>query len=271
MIARVKFSSWDKAYSFACPIDCQVGDWVLVETEIGKELGKIISKKEAKKDELEKLQTVLRLANKNDWEIVGGEERKKQAIKVCQKLIAKHGLAMKLIDARFSYQANRLNFAFVADGRIDFRELVKDLGAHFNLNIRLTQIGTRDEAKLSGDCGPCGRGLCCRDFIKEFSSISSEMAECQQVVHRGSERISGACGRLMCCLGYEYEGYKELADQLPALGSSLKIDGRKGKVINHHVLKQTIDVLVEAGKNGDGETVIEVDPKSNLSKQLRQR
>lgn len=262
MIAKVQFSPWDKVYSFLCQIDCQVGDWVLVETDIGKELAKVIAKKDEESEEVENLRSVLRLANEEDWQIIGGSERVKKALEDCQKLIDKHNLKMKLIDARFAYEANRLTFAFSSTGRVDFRELVKDLGAHFNLNIRLTQIGSRDEAKIKGDCGPCGRLLCCQKFINEFTSISSEMAECQQVVHRGSDRISGSCGRLMCCLGYEYEGYKELASKLPPLGSSIKVNGRKGKVIGHHVLKQTVDMLIKDEKNGDGEIVIEVDPKN---------
>lgn len=267
MIVKVKFSPWDKSYKFSCPIDCQVNDWVLVETEIGKEIGQIIFKEEAENDEAKQLQAVVRLANEKDWEILGGEKRKKEALEVCRQLIDKHGLNMKLIDARFSYEANRLNFAFVAEGRVDFRDLVRDLSSHFNLNIRLTQIGTRDEAKISGDCGTCGKELCCRSFIKEFSSISSDMAECQQVVHRGSDRISGACGRLMCCLAYEYEGYKELAGKLPPIGASLKINGQKAKVISHNILKQTVDVLINDSKD-KGKMVIEVDPKSLNKKPL---
>ncbi len=168
---------------------------------------------------------------------------------------------MKLIDVRFSFKGQRLTFAFTSEARVDFRALVRDLNAKFNLSIRLTQIGTRDEAKISGDCGSCGRGLCCRGFIKEFNSISSEMAEKQQVVHRGSERISGVCGRLMCCLSYEYEAYKELAKNLPQPGEIIKVNGRKGKVLGQHILKQSVDVLFRDGKNGDGEVVIEIDYK----------
>lgn len=267
MLVKVKFSPWDKSYQFACPIDCQVNDWVLVETEIGKEIGQVIFKEEDKNNEHEKLQRVLRLVNQKDWEILGGEKRKKEALEVCRQLISKHNLDMKLIDARFSYEANRLNFAFVADGRVDFRGLVKDLSSHFNLNIRLTQIGTRDEAKIGGDCGACGKELCCRGFIKEFSSITSDMAECQQVAHRGSDRISGSCGRLMCCLAYEYEGYKELASKLPPIGTILKINGQKAKVISHHILKQTVDVLINDSKD-KGKMVIELDPKSLNKKPL---
>lgn len=260
-IIKAQFSPWDKIYNFSCDIECKIKDWVVVETEFGQELAKIIAfEEESSSEQLEK---VLRLANDEDLKKINNEEKIKEALDICNQLIDKHKLDMKLIDARFSFQANRLNFAFISDKRVDFRQLVKDLGSQFNANIRLTQIGTRDEAKISGDCGSCGRQLCCKGFIKEFSSISSEMAECQQVVHRGSERISGACGRLMCCLSYEYKGYKELAKNLPEIGAIIKINGRKGKVIGHHVLKQTVDVLISDGKNGDGQVVIEIDPKNN--------
>ncbi len=269
-IVKVQFSAWDKVYSFSCEIDCQIKDWVIVETEYGQELAKVIAFDE-EKNSSEKLEKVLRLATPEDLKKINDKEKIKKALEICRQLIDKHKLDMKLIDVRFSFQANRLNFAFISDKRVDFRQLVKDLGSQFNSNIRLTQIGTRDEAKISGDCGSCGRQLCCRGFIKEFSSISSEMAESQQVVHRGSDRISGACGRLMCCLAYEYKGYKELANNLPEFGEFIKVNGRKGKVIGHHVLKQTVDVLVGDGKNGDGQVVIEIDPKNNTINKSRKQ
>ncbi len=269
-IIKAQFSSWDKVYNFFCSIDCKIKDWVIVETEYGQELAKIIDIIEGNNQQ-DDLKKVLRLASFDDLKKINDKEKIDSALKICNQLIDKHKLDMKLIDARFSFQANRLNFAFISDKRVDFRQLVKDLGSQFNSNIRLTQIGTRDEAKISGDCGSCGRQLCCKGFIKEFSSISSEMAECQQVVHRGSDRISGACGRLMCCLGYEYEGYKDLAKNLPEIGGFVKVNGRKGKVIGHHVLKQTVDVLVSDGKNGDGQVVIEIDPKNNSINKSRKQ
>ena len=258
IIAKIQFSPWDKLYNFLSADNYQVGDWVLVETELGRELGQINSLKLAGDEDLSAIKPILRLANQDDWQKVGGQEKKDAALDICRQLIGKHKLNMKLVDARFSYEGNRLTFAFIADGRVDFRELVKDLTSHFNLSIRLTQIGTRDEAKIGGDCGSCGRGLCCKGFINEFSSITSEMAESQQVVHRGSERISGTCGRLMCCLSFEHEGYKDLAAKLPPIGSLVKVNGQEAEVIGHHVLKQTVDVLIRQGKEGN--FVLEVDP-----------
>src|SRR5680860_1018153 len=180
---------------------------------------------------------------------------------------------MKIIQVQFAPWDKVYNFfnpdfdLKVGDcGIVDFRDLVKELAARFSANIRLTQIGTRDEAKAMGDCGSCGRSLCCKQFMCEFSSITSEMAETQQVVHRGSDRISGMCGRLMCCLEFEYEGYKELAAKLPPLGTKVKVNGERGVVINHHILKQTVNVRIFSSKANERETVIEVDPFRNKNK-----
>ncbi len=260
-IAKAQFSPWDKVHKYSCDIECQVNDYIIVETEYGQEIAQLISLEKASEDDLKDLDKVIRQATKDDLKIINNKEKNEEALEVCRQLVIKHKLNMKLTDVRFSFQGQRLTFAFASEGRVDFRALVKDLNSHFNLSIRLTQIGTRDEAKISGDCGSCGRGLCCKGFIKEFSSISSEMAETQQVVHRGSDRISGICGRLMCCLAYEYETYKELAKNLPPIGEIIKVNGRTGKVIGQHILKQSIDVLFRDAKNGDGEVVIEVDYK----------
>ncbi|MEI6597356.1 MAG: regulatory iron-sulfur-containing complex subunit RicT, partial [bacterium] len=152
----------------------------------------------------------------------------------------------------------RITFPFIADSRIDFRELVKDLTKHFSRSIRLQQIGIRDEARFCGDFGHCGRSLCCSRFLGDLNSITSEMAELQQCVHRGSERISGICGRLMCCLSYEEDGYKKLAENLPPLDSQVKVEGRKGRVLARYILKQTVKVLLEEG-NGEAGGVVEVE------------
>jgi cell fate regulator YaaT (PSP1 superfamily) len=278
---QVQFAPWDKAYDFsAAGFDLAVGDYVIVETEMGKELGKIIafcseaenlkqdSKKiiaRAEKEEavfdvlVKEIKPILRRAVFEDIEKVSDQARKDEVMSFCRQAIERSSLPMKLIDVHFSLDGNRINFAFISDGRVDFRDLVKELAARFSANIRLTQIGTRDEAKIAGDCGPCGRGLCCRDFLCEFSSITSEMAETQQVVHRGSERISGMCGRLMCCLSFEYEGYKELTGKLPPIGTKVNVDGARGTVCGHHVLKQTVDVKIAPEKADEREITIEVD------------
>ena len=271
-IVQVQFSPWDKAYGFSLDesLSAVVGDFVIVDTELGRELGKIIAfSKEP--DPAHELKPVLRLATTDDAEAVYNDERRRQALASCQRLIELHGLNMKLIDVRFSFSGNRITFAFAAEGRIDFRDLVKDLNSSLGANIRLLQIGSRDEARCSGDCGPCGLGLCCRSFVNDFSSITSEMAEAQQVVHRGSDRISGMCGRLMCCLSFEYEGYKQLAKELPPLGTKIKVEGRTGVVIGHHLLKQTLDVRFEAENEGERSFVIQVDPKQSQEKESKPR
>ena len=259
LIARIKFAPWDKSYDFDLNgIEAKVGDWVVVDTESGKEAAKICSiySSQEKKDDLK---MVIAKATFDDINSLLDEDKKEAAIKACEEAILRHKLDMKLIDVHVSAAANRYNFAFVSDGRVDFRELVKDLASRLGANIRLTQIGSRDEAKLCGDCGPCGRSLCCDRFMTEFTSISSEMAEAQQVVHRGSDRISGMCGRLMCCLSYEYEGYKELAGELPPIGTRVNMDGSKGVVVSHHVLKQSINVKLDSDKEGGRPIIIEVD------------
>lgn len=262
-IARVQFAPWDKVYNFSVgDLKIEVGDYVIVETELGMELGKAITllNLEASNGGTEKeIKPILRRAEYEDVAKLPSVEKKESALAFCREMILKHELPMKLVDVHFSWDGGRINFAFIADGRVDFRELVKDLAGHFGANIRLTQIGTRDEARIAGDCGPCGQGLCCRGFLKEFSSITSEMAEAQQVVHRGSERISGMCGRLMCCLSYEYEGYKELAGKLPPLGTRVNVDGARGIVVGHHLLKQTVDVRISGDKDDEKDIIIEVD------------
>jgi len=269
LITQVQFAPWDKVYNFSAgSVEFAVGDYVIVKTELGMELGKVISlfKSETKAEGeatagalSREIKPVIRKASYDDIAQLPDAAKKEEVMEFCREMMVKHELPMKLVDVHFSLDGNRYNFAFIADGRVDFRELVKDLAGRFNANIRLTQIGTRDEAKITGDCGPCGRGLCCRGFLKEFSSITSEMAEAQQVVHRGSDRISGMCGRLMCCLSYEYEGYKAMAGELPPIGTKVNVDGARGVVIGHHILKQTVDVRIQAEKSDERDTIIEVD------------
>ena len=271
-IVQVQFAPWDKAYNFYDNgLDLVLGDYVIVETEIGQELGKVVvcdKDEDSEETTTKEIKKVIRRADFADIEQSNKEDRKAEALSFCRSAIEKYGLPMKLVDVHFSFEGNRINFAFIADGRVDFRDLVKELAAHFNANIRLTQIGTRDEAKISGDCGLCGRALCCKEFLCEFSSITSEMAEVQQVVHRGSERISGMCGRLMCCLAFEYEGYKHLAGKLPPIGTKVNVDGVRGVVSAHHILKQTVDVKIAPDKADEREITIEVDP-NRRNKKLR--
>jgi cell fate regulator YaaT (PSP1 superfamily) len=279
-VAQIQFARWDKIYHFSLnDLAIQKGDRVIVETELGQEMGEVVgfeeiedktgsveivvsseinnAGEEERKIEKREIKPILRVAHQGDFEKLPSKKEKEDAFEFCRQAIEKHDLPMKLVDVVFSFAGNRINFAFIADGRVDFRDLVKDLTSHFGRQIRLTQIGIRDEARISGDYGHCGRPLCCKKFIKDFSSISSEMAEAQQVVHRGSERISGCCGRLMCCLQYEYQGYKDLAEKMPAIGQKVNVDGKKGTVLGLHVLKQS--VMVEFYDPKEGRLVVEVD------------
>ncbi len=275
ILAIVKFAPWDKDYFFKPgELELTKGDLVIVDTEFGEELGAVVQVREVDESEIkakdddgvEKMEfkNVIRKATSEDLSKLPNDQEKKEAMDFCKQMIDKRGLEMKLVDVLFSFTGSRITFAFIADGRVDFRELVKDLTAHFNKTIRLTQIGIRDEAKICGDCGHCGRELCCRSFIDNFESITSEMAESQQVVHRGSERISGVCGRLMCCLYYEQHGYEELAKKMPDIGQRVNVDGQKGTVIGVHVLKQSVDVEFDDPK--DGNIIVEVDLNRHKNK-----
>ena len=160
---------------------------------------------------------------------------------------------MKLVDIHFSYDGKRITFAFIAEGRVDFRELVKDLTRKFQKSVRMHQIGVRDEARVAGDIGPCGRILCCKKILKgNYGGTTTEMAYAQQVAHRGLERLSGQCGRLKCCLKYELADYEELKKNLPAIDSIVKTSKGKGKVVGWEILKQVVKVDL-----GD-RTIIEV-------------
>ncbi|MDD4271780.1 MAG: regulatory iron-sulfur-containing complex subunit RicT [Patescibacteria group bacterium] len=266
-VAQVQFSSWDKKYNFDVDeIDVKVGDQVIVKTDLGVELGKIVIIHDVPEAKVRaedgqpatEIKKIIRKAEPADLKKSPNEKQKKKDFAYCKKVIDKYQLPMKLVDVHYSFDGLRITFPFIADSRIDFRELVKELTKHFSKSIRLQQIGIRDEARFCGDFGHCGRPLCCGQFLGDLNSITSEMAELQQCVHRGSERISGICGRLMCCLAYEEDGYKKLAENLPPLDSQVKVEGRKGRVLAHYILKQTVKVLLDSG-NGEAGGVVEVE------------
>lgn len=272
-LVQVQFAPWDKKYNFdPSGLSLKAGDQVIVRTELGLELGKVIGfvdlpgqavngKKEIPGPAEQApvgIKKVVRLAAAEDFEKLPGDKEQKKDFDFCKAIIEKYQLPMKLVAAHHSFDGQRITFPFIADTRVDFRELVKDLTNHFGKSIRLQQIGIRDEARFCGDFGHCGRPLCCGRFLGELNSITSDMAERQQCAHRGSERISGICGRLMCCLSFEEAGYKKLAEKLPPLDSEIKFEGKKGRVVAHHILKQTISVFFEAA-NGEPGGVAEVE------------
>lgn len=269
-VAQVQFASWDKKYNFD-PADLvlEVGDQVIVKTELGMELGKVASFVDLPDFEIKaeeggssegrpEIKKIIRIAVAEDLEKTPDARQLKEDFNYCKNLIEKYQLPMKLVGVHYSFDDTKITFPFIADSRIDFRELVKDLTKHFGRSIRLQQIGIRDEARYCGDFGHCGRPLCCGRFLGELNSITSEMAELQQCAHRGSERISGVCGRLMCCLSFEEAGYKKLAEKLPPLYSEVKVDGKKGRVVAHHILKQTVGVQIYEN-NGEAAAMVEVE------------
>lgn len=278
-IVKIQFALWDKVYHFLRnDIELRLRDKVIVKTNLGLEIGEVVGfldEKDLSKEKINvdnedngedrELKPVLRLATSEDLATIPGVEEKDLALDYCKKTKEKYNLPMKFIDVHFSYEGSRLTFAFIADGRVDFRELVKDLTRHFGKTIRLQQIGIRDEARITGDVGHCGKKLCCRGHLTQLVSITSEMAELQQCSHRGSDRISGVCGRLMCCLAYEQEGYEELFKKMPAIGQKVNVDGKRGEVIGHNILKQSVNVRFR-GERGEDSMTAEIDLNRNKKK-----
>jgi len=262
-IVQIKFTPWDKAYDFlAEDSKLRVGEKVVVKTDLGVEVGKVVNITDLGEERTsnEELKPILRKVTTEDLNKINDSlQQKAVTIEHCKKTADKLGLDMKIVDCHFSFDGGRLTFAFIAEGRVDFRQLVKELTHHFQKSIRLHQIGIRDEAKMAGDFGSCGRYLCCRNFLKELGNITSELADQQQISHRGSDRLSGICGRLRCCLAYEKELYEKLSQQLPAIGTQIKTKQGKGEVVGWHTLKQTVDLKLES-KNGEATNIIEVNP-----------
>jgi len=254
-IAEVQINMWEKPSSFLTgELSLQIGDYVIIEISGVKEIGKIINLKEISDDQYKTLQAeqeeqitpIVRQANLKDLEKLEiTEKNKKHEMKTCQNLIDRNKLPMKLVDVQTSFDEKKMTFAFIAEGRVDFRNLVKDLTREFQRNIRLQQLGVRDEAKINGDIGACGIVQCCKTHLKDLGNVNAEQAENQQVSHRGAERLSGICNRLKCCLRYENELYIELAEKLPAVGNIIRTSKGKGEVINVNILKQTVDVKLE--------------------------
>ena len=250
-IIGVRFRTAGKVYFFdPGKYTVKRGDHVIVETVRGIEYGTVVSPaNEIAEDKLtQPLKSVLRVATERDDEQEKqNREKEKEAFKICQEKIRKHGLDMKLIDAEYTFDNNKVLFYFTADGRIDFRELVKDLASVFRTRIELRQIGVRDETKILGGIGICGRPLCCHSYLSEFAPVSIKMAK-EQNLSLNPTKISGVCGRLMCCLKNEEETYEELNRKLPGVGDHVTTDyNLKGEVHSVNVLRQTVKVLVEAG------------------------
>ncbi len=251
-IALVRLRSVGQVTSYSISEEVGLGDYVIVEADRGLDYGEVIEISES--DDFfspgspqATHKSILRKATAEDLrQIKANKEEAGQAMKTCELKIKEYKLAMKLIDAEYSFDKKKIIFYFTAEGRVDFRELVKELAKFFKIRIEMRQIGVRDEARLFGGIGPCGQRLCCVRFLKNFEPVSMKMAKTQQL-SLVSGKISGICGRLMCCLFYEYKTYRELSRGLPKEGQQITTPKGKGKVISVNILKRLVYVELEDG------------------------
>ena len=248
-VIGVRFRQAGKIYNFD-PLDfkIEVGNHVIVETARGIEYGKVVQSVQEKNEEdvIMPLKPVIRVATEEDDKIAKqNKDKEKKAFFICKEKIKKHGLEMKLIDTEYTFDNNKVLFYFTADGRVDFRELVNDLASVFTTRIELRQVGVRDQTKMLGGIGICGRPLCCSTYLSEFIPVSIKMAK-EQNLSLNPTKISGICGRLMCCLKNEQEAYEYLNSNLPNVGETVKtFDGLKGEVKSVNVLRQKVKIVIE--------------------------
>ena len=247
-VVGVRFKKAGKIYYFdPGEIEIPNNDFVIVETVRGIEFGHVVlGPREVDEGEIvAPLKDVLRVATDEDFEIDRENKQKAiEAMEICKVKIAEHGIEMSLIDVEYTFDRNKVIFYFTADGRVDFRELVKDLAAIFKTRIELRQIGVRDEAKMLGGIGPCGKEVCCKQFLGEFEPVSIKMAK-EQSLSLNPTKISGLCGRLMCCLKYEQDVYEELLAKMPPLGTIVKTDQGFGTIIETYTLLEKAKVRVK--------------------------
>jgi cell fate regulator YaaT (PSP1 superfamily) len=246
-VIGVRFKKAGKIYYFD-PLEYTVekDSAVIVETARGVEFGQcVVAIREiSEKEVISPLKPVIRVASPEDIQKhIGNRGKEKDAFFVCEKKILDHKLDMKLVDVEYTFDNSKVIFYFTADGRIDFRELVKDLAAIFRTRIELRQIGVRDEAKMLGGMGICGRSLCCSTWLGDFNSVSIKMAK-EQNLSLNPSKISGVCGRLMCCLNYEQEAYEEIRQRMPRIGSLVKTEMGKGDVVSNSIIKETVNVKI---------------------------
>lgn len=257
-VIGVRFRQTGKIYHFnPLDFDLKKGDHVIVETARGVEYGEVVVGRKSISEEsvIAALKPVMRVATKSDEEKYERNKTKaKEALVICAEKVKKHELDMKLVDAEYTFDGNKVLFYFTSDGRVDFRELVKDLASVFKTRIELRQIGVRDETKLCGGVGVCGRELCCHTFLSEFNPVSIKMAK-EQNLSLNPTKISGTCGRLMCCLKNEQESYEYLNSSMPNVNDEVStLDGKKGKVFAVNVLRQLVKVVFE-DEQGEKEVI----------------
>ncbi|OPX46687.1 PSP1 domain-containing protein [Clostridium thermobutyricum] len=250
-VIGVRFKKAGKIYYFD-PQDLNVekDSYVIVETARGIEFGQcVIGEKMIDESEIiAPLKTVIRVADENDIaKHKENKEKEEEALRICTEKIWDHKLDMKLIDVEYTFDNNKVIFYFTADGRVDFRELVKDLATIFKTRIELRQIGVRDEAKMIGGLGPCGRTMCCSSFLGDFTSVSIKMAK-EQNLSLNPTKISGICGRLMCCLNYEQSTYEDIRKRLPRVGSIVETELGTGEVVQNNIVKESVKVKLRNGE-----------------------
>jgi len=250
-VVGVRFKKAGKIYYFdPADMNIQKDTYVVVETARGIEFGEcVIGIKEINENDIvSPLKSVLRIATNEDIEKhFKNKDKEKYAFDICLKKIQEHGLTMKLIDVEYTFDNNKVIFYFTADGRVDFRDLVKDLATIFKTRIELRQIGVRDEAKMLGGLGPCGRPMCCSSFLGDFASVSIKMAK-EQNLSLNPTKISGICGRLMCCLNYEQSTYEDIRKRMPKVGSIVKTSEGTGEVFSNNIVKESIKVKLKKGE-----------------------
>jgi cell fate regulator YaaT (PSP1 superfamily) len=238
---------WESPRLFESNLNIAKGEKVIVPSEYANELG--IVKSDPLETKEEPGNKIFRIATERDRQAYNKyEEQRKDLIELCRTKAKELGLEMKVVDAQMSLDGRQTIFAFTADGRVDFRELVKNISAELKKTIRMQQIGSRDEARKLGGYGICGRELCCANFQGSIQSVTTDMARIQQISHRGAERISGLCGRLMCCLHYEAEQYREMLKGMPEMYSIIDSKEGKGTVVEINAVKQEVKVKLENGK-----------------------
>ncbi|MFA6466298.1 MAG: regulatory iron-sulfur-containing complex subunit RicT [Patescibacteria group bacterium] len=270
-VVRVQFHKLDKEYFFLPEFSAdpdavvEVGDSVVVATSLGQDVGRVTAwdkwqapKLEVKdsdeknsadivQDKISDIKPMLRPLSEDDLEKLRGQ--KKEMVKIfvdCKKLIQKHNLkAMKLVDMAESFDNQRMTFYFIADSRVDFRDLVKDLVKNYHKKIRLQQVGVRDAVKVNGDLGPCGVPLCCKSWLNTIGSVSPDSIKNQELSHRGADRLTGPCGRLKCCLRFEEEAYKYQRDHMPKEGDIIKTGAGPAKVVAVHPIKATVELNID--------------------------
>ncbi len=245
----VKVYPWENPLFYSGKGGYTKNEKVVVETEIGNYIGTIFSAEihtEEKGDE--NLPAIVRkMTARDEMSVIKNEGKKEEILKICKEEVQKSGLEMKISDIFLSLDKSNILVVFTAKDRVDFRSFVKKVSSLLRRSIKMKQIGSRDEAKMLGGCGICGKELCCVKFFREIPSISTEMARVQQIAHRGSDRISGLCGRLKCCLSYEYDQYREMLEGMPEIYSHIETKEGSGEVIDLNVIKQEIRVKLDNG------------------------